>query len=865
MKNQPPKHILKFLRWFCHPDLLPSIEGDLMELYQERVTNQGKRTANWWFAWDVIKLFRPSIIRPTGGAYRINHFGMFKNYVTVAFRLFKKEKSFAFINVMGLALAITCSLMIYLWVEDELRYNNTLEKGDRLYYVLNNGKANDQIFTSWSSSYPLKAVLDENYPFIEKTAITSWPSWISFETNDKIIGKAGAYASSEYYDLMELEFLQGRPEAAKDKLESVALSETMAGLLFGEDWHRKNVVGEIIKSEQGDGYEVTGVYKDMPDHLTYRYDYVIPFDLRIRNEQWLKDWNNSGSLLYIRLKEGISREQAQLGLATAIKDHSDSENETREILLHPFNQSRLYYKFENGKAAGGQIEYVRLLSSAAILMLLLAAINFMNLSTARSLKRAKEAGIRKVLGAHKSNLRLQFLTESVLITSISFLVSIGLLIIALPYFNQLTDKNIVLDFLSSGQIGGIILSVLALGLISGLYPALYLSAMNAIVSLKGGFKHAKYEVFLRKGLVVVQFAITILMIVASLTVYQQVKFLQNRNIGLDRTNLIRSWSHEMDPGRDYQMYKDELMKRPGIESVGMVNQNLLEVSNSTVDVRWNDENKDDSKEFFIVNAMPDFIPAAKLNLLQGRNFSWDLKSDTANYVVNEAAVKLMGLTDPIGQELDVWGVRGKIIGVVQDYHIASAHRAVEPLIIRNWLEGTWMIIARAKESQEMEAVASLKEVYHMFNPKREFWYNFVDEVYNQFYTTEIMMKEVSFWFTVMALVISCLGLFALVAYSAEQRTKEIGIRKVLGASLMNIVSLLSGQFGLLLVLSIVAASPIAYYLLDRWLEGFAYRIELNWGISLLAGAIVSTIAYLIIGNHALRSAFANPVDSLRDE
>ena len=862
----PPNSAERFLSWFLKVELLEEILGDLYEYHEELLDKPNwKRKLYYWF--HVFHFLRPFALKNLEKTPHLNQYDMFKNYLKVAFRIIRKEKSFAFINIFGLALAITCSLFIYLWVQDEVQFNSHLAEGDRVCYIMHNEQiTNGEINTYNSSPFPLKKLLEDKYPSIEQVAITSWGNWMAFERGETLMEKSGIDASPELFEMFEVPFLAGHHEAMKTKPQTIAISESFAAGFFGEDWQTQEVVGESMGNEWGESYELVGVFEDFPKNTTLKFDFLIPHEIRLSKNHWLKGWGNNASQMYVKLKEGVTLEQANLNIKNAIIDNRDDERESiREIFLQPFSEKYLHTRVENGKIAGGRIEYVRLLSVAAILILLLASINFMNMATARSGKRSKETGVRKVLGAFQSSLKAQFLTESILITSFGLIVALLMVFALLPQFNAITGKEVSIGFLTPEFILALLAFVLVLGFFSGLYPAFYLSSLKTMVSLKGGHKHNKFDVFFRKGLVVFQFMITIVMITGAITVFRQVSYIQTKNIGLDRSNLINSWTHEIHPVDDYQVFKTELLNRPGIESVTLANQNMMEIGNSTSSVSWEGKGEDEIVEFHVFNTSPDFIPTLRIELKAGRNFDWNLKTDTANYIINEAAEKLMRMDNAVGEKMEMWDLKGRVIGVVKDFHNASLHRAIEPLIIRYDQSNSWRMLTRTKPGQTEEALASLEEVYHIFNPKRDFTYQFVDELYNEQYRSELMVKDLSFYFTVLAIIISCLGLFALVAYTAEQRTKEIGIRKVLGATVTNILQLLSKEFVLLLVISLAIAIPLAYYIMSGWLDGFAYRIELNWWLFALAGMVTVLISYSIIGSHAVRSALANPVDSLKDE
>lgn len=865
---RPPRMMLSFFRWFCQPEFREDIEGDLVERFHNRMATLGARKARWLFTKDVLVLFRPGIIRSLEITSQQFHPAMFRNYFKVAFRIFRKEKGYTLTNIFGLALGISCSLFIYLWLNDERRYNNFFENSERVCFVMSNwAMTNGEIETWHSSPYNLKEVLEENYPSVEKVAVLTWGNWMAFEKEGSLIEQAGIDASPELFEMFEIPFLKGDHKIMYKKPQTIAISESFANSYFGDRWKFSNVIGEIITNERGEGYELIGIFTDIPRQSTLRFEFLIPFELHLSRNQWLTDWDNNASQMYVKLAGHVSLREAEAKIKNAVIDHYSGkmEESKREIFLQPFRDIYLYNRFENGKMTGGRIEYVRLLSIAAVLILLLASINFINLSTARSAKRAKETGVRKVLGSYGANLKIQFLTESVIITTLALLVSLCIVYLLLPQFNSITGKNISLDFLTTNFALYLGAFVLVLGVLTGLYPAFYLSSMKAISSLKGIYRHDKGDVVFRKGLVVFQYVITIMMITAAITVYYQVSYIQSKNIGIDRSNLVRTWTHAINSAKDYEVFKSELLKRPGIEGVTVVNHNLIDVGSSSSEVAWEGKTEGEELEFYILSANPDLLPTAGIKLKDGRNFDWNMRTDTANFIINEAAQKLMGLQNPIGADLKLWDLKGKIIGVVQDFHNASLHSPIEPLIIRFDQSSNWMILTRTIPGQTKEALASLEEVYHLFNPKREFKYEFMDDVYNQYYKSELMVKDLSLYFTVLSIIISSLGLFALVAYTAEQRTKEIGIRKVLGATISNILQLLSKEFLLLIGISLFIAMPLAYYVMMEWLSGFAYRIDLSWWLFALGGVVTFVLSYSIIGSQAITSAIANPVDSLKND
>ncbi len=861
---QPPKLPLRFFRWFCHPDFREDIEGDLFERFEERVKRTGIKKAKWLFVLDILLLFRSGLIRGLSGNHRLNHYGMFKNYLTVAFRIFKREKAFTFINVIGLALGITCSLSIYLWVHDELKYNQFIQN-DRVCYVHARFFDSGNIHQGWSTPYSLQKVLQEKYSVIEKAASVRWTNPILWKKAEDNIEIYGVFASPEIFEVFEFSFLQGGFRPLFDQPESIVISETFASRYYGPEWNEKPIVGEILTNKEGENFKVVGVIRDLPEHSTLELDFVIPYQQLLKSRPWLAQWGNYSNPMYVRISDNVSIEEANNAIANAIVDNRPDEPTTEEIFLQPFRSLYLYNNYENGQVAGGRIEYIRILSMAAILILVIASINFMNLSIARSSRRIKETGIRKVLGALKTGLRYQVLTESILIALFGLIVSVLFTLLLIPQLNELTGKSITLDLTNPLVYIVPLLFALILGTMSGLYPAFYISSFNTVKSIKGAIPQNHRNSLASKGLVIFQFMVTIFMITATITVYQQISYIQSKNIGLDRVNLIKTYMYDMDPMTDFKLYRNKLLQMPGIAGVTATSTTLLNVTNSTSDPIWTDKGEDEQISFDIVITDPDFLPVTKISLKEGRNFDPNIRSDTSSLIINEVAARVMRMENPIGQTIEFWEGKGKVIGVINDFHNHSLHSSIKPTIIVNYPEDTYLIYIRSKPGETSEALASMQTVHEEFSPERTLYYNFVDDLFNEQYKTELVVKDLALYFTILATVISSLGLLGLVAYSTNRRTKEIGIRKVLGATLLNILRLLSTEFMRLVLVAIGIALPLAYHLMGNWLQNFEFRIELSWWLFVLAAIFTIILSLVTLGSQALKAALANPVNSLRNE
>ena len=861
-QNKPPKLAQDLLNWFLNDELLEEVLGDLEEKFEveseKRPVLQAK--LNYW--WQVLHYFRSFAFRKTQKTHQLM---LFRNYLKVAFRLFAREKSFSLINVFGLAVGIACSLFILLWVQDELQYNAFLDSEDRVCNVLNREfQTNGEVNTYRFSSYNLKAVLEEEYPIVEQATIMSNGNWMAFELDHNLVEWAGVDASPEFFEIFEVPILKGQTNKMFKDPYTLAISSSFAETYFGADWQSQDIIGQAMVNDRNETYQLVAVYQDLPARSTLKTSFVVPFSNRIIQRPNLTSWTNTSSQLYIKLREGVELADANQYLVNSIMDHRTGDFENRrEAFLQPFEDMYLYNRYENGTITGGRIEYVRLLSVAAIFVLILASINFMNLTTARSTRRAKETGVRKVLGALKGHLRIQFLTESILLTAFSVVFAVLIVWIGAPYFGQVINKEFTLT-LSWQLLLLIPVFIIIQGILSGVYPAFFLSSVKVIASLKSGTSAPQKHNGLRKSLVVFQFVITLVLIVGALTVYQQVEYIRTKNIGLDRSNVIRSFVYDMN-STDRETYRTELLQKPGIEDVSLVTQLAIDVRNATSGIGWEGKQSGERLEFYHMDVDPWFIPTMKIEMALGRNFNPNITSDTLSYIINETAARQMGLENPIGKRLNMWGRKGKIIGVVKDFHNASLHSAIEPLILRYKMDYLWMALVRTKPGMDQQALASLEEMFRYYSPTRQFWYRYMDELYDSQYKSELMIRDLSWYFTIVAIVISLLGLFGLVAYNAERRRKEVGIRKVLGASVTDIMKLLSSEYMLLLTIAMIVAFPLAYFAMSDWLNGFVYHIDLGWWLFVTAGSLTLILALGIISLKISKYANSNPVGYLRDE
>ena len=786
---------------------------------------------------------------------------MFKNYFKIAWRNLIKNKTFSLINILGLSLGMACSLLIMLWVKDELKMDRFHENDSRLFYVMENQHYSGAINTYASTPALLAENITKDIPEIEKASQLLWETQPVFKVGDTFDNEKGRYVQADFLSMFSFKLSEGEPKTALNRPDGVVISKKLADKYFkGVD-----AMGKTIRIDNKEDKIVTGILDEIPSNSSMKFDFLMSFDQWKKDQKWAQEWGNNGPQCVVLLSKNASPEKVSEKIRDYIKTKNKGSNV--ELFLINYGNTYLYSKWDAGKQNGGRIEYVRLFTIVAIFILVIACINFMNLATARSVKRAKEVGLRKVVGAYRTSLIGQFMGESILITFLALLFAMIIVLIMLPSFNELTEKNLTFDITSPYLISLLLGLTVITGLIAGSYPALFMSSLNPVMVLKGALKFKPSAAYFRQGLVVFQFGLSILLILSMIVIYRQIEYIQTKNLGFERENLMYIPDVEKSMETNFASFKQALENEPGIKSVSLSQANPLNYGSSTMGVTW--PGKDTTQELlFNVNpAGYDFVKTMGIKLVDGRDFSPSYGMDSTNYLVNQAAAKKMGYKDPVGKELTLWGKKGKIIGLMQDFHIGSLHVAIEPLIIglqaKNSTYGAAII--RTEAGKTKQAVASVEEVFKRFNPAFPLKYQFADQEFGKQYKSEKVVSNLSGYFAFLAIFISCLGLFGLAAFTAEQRTKEIGVRKVLGASVTNLVGMLSADFVKLVAIAALIAFPISWYFLKGWLEEYAYRIEIQWWYFLIAGIAALLIALATVSFQAIKAALMNPVKSLKSE
>jgi len=790
---------------------------------------------------------------------------MLKNYFKTAWRSLIASKPFSLINISGLALGIASSLLIFLWVNDEISVDKFHAHGDRLFLMYENESIDGKTFSGYWTPGLLAQELKKKIPDVQYATDMYSHEGTNFEAGDKRLKEDGMDADSDFFKMFSYPLLQGDPATALNTPATIAISDKMASSFFGSP---HDAMGKTIRWENSRNFTVTAVFAKPPAKSSAQFDYVINWSAELDANPWLKEWDNNSpnTAILLRADADPKKVSAKLDHFLDQYNHSFTSTFRLDLGMQPYGDTWLHAEFTNGKPSGGRIEYVRLFSLIAVFILFIACINFMNLTTARAGRRAKEIGIRKVAGAIRGPLVRQFLIEAVLITAIAAGIALLIVTAILPQFNQLTGKQIILPWSSAIFWTALSGLVLLTGLLAGSYPAFFLSRLQPIRVLKGSLKFTGSAVLFRKGLVVFQFVLSIVLIIGTIVVSRQISYIQNADLGFDRDNLVYI-PMEGDLSSKYTVFRSEAARIPGVRNVAVLQDRPVHIGRDlTGTVDWTGKDPNSNYQFAVTAAGDDFIKTMKLQLLQGRDFYRDDPADSAAYIVNEAAVAVFHYKDPIGQPLKLWNRQGKIIGVVKDFHLTSLHQKIRPLVIRmrNPDEGG-NILVRIDARHTKEVMTSLGQLCTTLNPQFPFTYYFTDDQYLRQYESDVIVSRLSNGAAVLAIFISCMGLLGLAMFTAEQRAKEIGIRKVLGAGIFSLLSVLSGEFLLLIVIALVIASPLAWWAMHSWLHNYEYRIRIQWWFFGLAGALAILIALATVSFQAMKAALVNPVKSLRSE
>ncbi|MBL7859240.1 MAG: ABC transporter permease [Cyclobacteriaceae bacterium] len=863
-----PKWTIKFLRFICPDNLIEEIEGDLFERFNKDLKHFGLSKARQRFVWNSIRYLRPGILFRNKLSLDLNQFFMIANYFKVAYRVMFRNKAFSSINILGLAVGMTGALLLFIWIHAEFSYETFHTDKTRIYKIWNRSTENGQI-NCWDVTPRILArTLSDEFSSVENSvSFANWGSKQLFTVNNtKLLRTTGAYTDSEFLNVFSFPLLKGDVNSSLTEPTSIVLTESFAKQLFGD----KEPFGETLSlGESGYNFEfkVTGILKDLPSNTDFKFDYLIPFKFLESLGENDTNWDNNSVSTYVKIKEGTVIDAFNNLVKDIKKKHSHNAQQS-EVFLYPLTKMRLYSRFENGVVAGGRIEIIRMLTILGVCLVLIACINFINLSTARSQRRAKEVGVRKVIGAYRSSIILQFLCESVIITLGAGLIALIITYFTLPLFNMLIQQQLTLNIESLKFWLLIIGLIIIVALLAGSYPALYLSSFRPARILKGQVLISASRNFLRNTLVVLQFGFSIMLIVSAIVIYKQISFVQNREVGYDKYNLIYQ-PLTGDLEKNYLSYKNDLIQNNLALSITKTSTPITERWSSTTEIQWNGKKPEDKFNFERIYIDEHFSSTASLSIIKGRDMNLSkFPSDSTSVLLNESAVKAMNFDDPIGEVIIDNGTEWHVIGVVKDFILTSPYQEVEPLLLMG-SKAKWALqyahIKLNPENSNKATISKLSDLWLKYNPSFPFEYYFVDIEYQRKFANLEKTLTITTIFTSIAIFIACLGLLGLSTYMIEARLKEIGIRKIFGGTVVNITKLLGISSLKPILFGILIFSPLSWLAMNWWLQSFTYRTELSISIFIIAAVSLLAIALITVSIQTIGAANANPIKSLRNE
>lgn len=793
---------------------------------------------------------------------------MIRHYIKVALRSLIRSKGYSFINIGGLATGMAVAMLIGFWLYDELSFNKHHKNYDKIAQVLQQGVLNGEVFTSEYMPIPVGNELLSSFPEeFERVVMSSWTREHILASGDNKFTIKGNFLSPGAPEMLTLDMVKGTRTGLDDP-SSIMLSESAAKILFGD----VDPIHKAVKIGNNLDVVVTGVYKDLPYNTQFRdIKFMAAWDLYAASRNWVRNAENDWSNNQWQILAQISPQANFTDVSTKIQDiilkHRPEVAEIKlHVFLNPMNRWHLYANWDKAGKAGGRIEFVWLFGIIGVFVLFLACINFMNLSTARSEKRAKEVGVRKTMGSMRGQLMSQFFGECLLVVFFSFLLSVVLVELSLPFFNELADKEIGIPWSNPFfWLLGIIFSLLT-GLMAGLYPALYLSAFNPVKVLKGTFKAGRFASMPRKTLVVVQFTVSSALIVGTIVIFNQIQYVKDRPIGYDRNGLITIGMNTPELYGRYNVLRDKLLNSKGVVEMSTSSTPTTELNAQFNGFEWEGKDPDFKENLGTIAITHDFGKTVGWQFVDGRDFSRDYASDSSGMVINETAATYMNIKDPVGKIVKWNNKPYRILGVIKDMVMGSPYEPVYQTVFI--LDYDWANVINIKLNPAQgasESIAQVEKVFLKFNPGSPFDYKFSDEQFSLKFSSEERVGKLATFFAILAIFISCLGLFGLASFMAEQRTKEIGVRKVLGASITNLWVMLSKDFVFLVIISLFIASPLAYYFMNNWIQKYTYHIEISWWVFAVTGAGTLVITLLTVSYQSIKASLANPVNSLRSE
>ena len=786
---------------------------------------------------------------------------MFNNYLKIAWRNLRRNKGFSFINIIGLTIGITCTIFILLWVQDEVNYDKFQANYDNIYKVIANRDFNNQIFTDENMVLPLAQSIKNEIPQVKFATVTTHQQSHVIKYGDTRLKQNSYTVSEDFFKMFSFKFIEGSAAAAIPNAYSIVLTQSAAKALFGN----ADPINKVVKVDNDYDAKISAVIEDLPGNSSFQFDYIDAFNYNNEDtKRSMNEWRNSSWNVFIQTQPGANIKTIEKKINNIKHTHSPDDKKISTYFAFPMRDWHLRSDFKDGKNVGGMIEYVRMFAIIACIILLIACVNFMNFSTARSEKRAKEVGVRKTLGSGKRQLILQFYFEAMILTFIAFIFSVITVLALLPLFNTLVDKHLTIPFAQPMFWLGAIAIILFTGVIAGSYPALYLSSFNPVKVLKGTFRPGKNATLPRHTLVVVQFVISIVLISSTIIVYQQVQHLKNRDMGYDPDNLIMVPSSP-DIQKNYAVIKQELLQTGMINAVTRTLSPVTSIWWKSPGPDYTGKPADQSIIFTGLSADVDFSKTMGIKMLAGKDFS-GMPVDSANMLLNKAAVEAMGLKDPVGMQMRYGPRTYTVIGVTDNVVMESPFKPVDPMMVYYQPDNTFNISIRLnKNVQPQNAIASIQKTFIKYNPSEPFEYQFADAEFGKKFITEELISELTNIFAGLAIFICCIGLAGLASFTIERRIKEIGIRKVLGASVQQLLMLISKEFLRLVLIAFLIAVPFAWWFMHNWLQQYAFRIDINIWMFLAVGFIVLLLTLVVVSLNTLKAAVTTPVKSLRTE
>jgi ABC-type antimicrobial peptide transport system permease subunit len=864
------------LSWLHPNETLEEVQGDLEELYAYWHRQYGRRTAQVRYGLAVLSVLPPLVRRrqTREASYPQTNFfqpDMLRNYFTIACRNLIRQKGYSFINISGLSVGMAVALLIGLWLHDELTYNHYHRNHDRVALVLQNQTFDGEVRTWWSQALQLAPELRSSYGgYFKHVATAAFPGDHLLTAGDKTLSKSGNFMEPQTTEILALNVRQGTRNGLKE-LNSIMLSESVANAFFGD----QNPLGKSVRINHKMDVVVTGVYEDLPANTRFAtLGFIAPFDLYVKSEGLLTDkkvgWGNSWFQTLVQIADGADMQQVSAKIKNVKRLKSDIKDDAKfkpELFLHPMDRWHLHSEFENGVNVGGRIEFVWLFGIAGAFVLLLACINFMNLSTARSEKRAKEVGLRKTMGSLRTQLVGQFLSESLGVAFLSFSLALLLAALLLPLFNQVADKKITMPYAEPLFWAAGLVFTLFTGVLAGSYPAFYLSAFHPVKTLKGTFRSGRRAALPRKALVVMQFTVSVTLIMGTLFIYRQIQHAKSRPVGYNREGILTLEIKTEEMKKQYEVFRNDLLASGVVTAVAQSESPVTNSWTTNSGFQWKGKDPAMQDELTTVGVTHDFGRVVKWRIQEGRDFSEAFAADSAGFILNETAVRYMGFKNPVDERVKAFGREYQVIGVVKDMVMQDLYQAVRPMVfyIDKFNRVQFTNLKINPQLGAGKALTTIEALFKKHHPATPFAYEFADDDFARKYQAEQRIGNLAAIFAVLTIFISCLGLFGLAAYTAEQRTKEIGIRKVLGASVTSLWALLSKDFVGLVVIAFAVATPLAYYFLSGWLENYEYRTNLSPWIFALAGGGALLITLVTVSFQAIKAALRNPVKSLRTE